>query len=41
MDGEIDFTKYDEAELIEMFGRIDPRSAPINCARLKELPRIV
>ena len=37
MDGEIDFTKYDEAELVAMFGRIDPRSAPINCARLKEL----
>ena len=37
MDGEIDFTKYDEAELVEMFGRIDPRFAPINCARLKEL----
>ncbi len=37
MDGEIDFAKYDEAELVAMFGRIDPRSAPINCARLKEL----
>jgi membrane associated rhomboid family serine protease len=37
MDGEIDFTKYDEAELVAMFGRIDPYSAPINCARLKEL----
>jgi rhomboid protease GluP len=37
MDGEIDLTKYDEAELVEMFSRVDPRSAPINCARLKEL----
>ena len=37
MDGEIDFTKYSEAELLEVWGRIDPRSAPINCARLKEL----
>ena len=37
MDGEIDFTKYSEAELLELWGRIDPRYAPINCARLKEL----
>jgi rhomboid protease GluP len=37
MDGEIDFTKYSEAELLEVWDRIDPRSAPINCARLKEL----
>jgi rhomboid protease GluP len=37
MDGEIDFTNYSEAELLEVWGRIDPRSAPINCARLKEL----
>jgi rhomboid protease GluP len=36
-DGEIDFTKYGEAELVEMFGRIDPRSAPINSARLKQV----
>jgi hypothetical protein len=32
MDGEIDFTKYSEAELLELWGRIDPRYAPINCA---------
>ncbi len=36
MDGEIDFTKYDESELVEAFTRIDPRRAPINHARLKE-----
>jgi len=33
---EIDYTKYTEAELVEMFGRMDPRYAPANCARLKE-----
>lgn len=37
MDGEIDYTKYDEPELVDMFGRTDPRWAPVNCARLKEL----
>ena len=37
MDGEIDFTKYDEAELVAMFGRMDPRWVPGDRARLKEL----
>jgi rhomboid protease GluP len=37
MDGEIDYTKYDESELVDMFSRTDPRWAPINCARLKQL----
>jgi rhomboid protease GluP len=37
MDGEIDFTKYDEAELLAMFGRMDPRWVPVDCARLKKL----
>lgn len=34
---EIDFAKHTEPELVEMFGRLDPRYAPGNCARLKEL----
>jgi hypothetical protein len=37
MDGELDFTKYQESELVEMFGRMDPRFAPQNYARLKTL----
>ena len=37
MDGEIDYTKYDESELVEMFERTDPRWAPVNSRRLKEL----
>jgi rhomboid protease GluP len=37
MDGEIDYKNYDESELVDMFSRTDPRWAPINCARLKEL----
>jgi rhomboid protease GluP len=37
MDGEIDYSKYNEHELVDMFGRTDPRWAPINYARLKEL----
>jgi hypothetical protein len=37
MDGEIDYKKYDESELVDMFSRTDPRSAPVNYARLKEL----
>ena len=37
MDGELDFTKYEESELVEMFGRMDPRFAPQNYARLKTL----
>jgi len=37
MDGEIDYTKRTEAELLEMFGRLDPRFAPDECARLGKL----
>jgi hypothetical protein len=37
MDGEIDYKKYDESELVDMFSRTDPRWAPVNYARLKEL----
>jgi hypothetical protein len=36
---EIDYTKHTETELVEMFGRMDPRYAPANCARLY-LPRL-
>ena len=34
MDGEIDYTQHTEPELVEMFGRLDPRYAPAECARL-------
>jgi hypothetical protein len=37
MDGELDFTKYQESELVETVGRMDPRFAPQNYARLKTL----
>ena len=34
MANEIDYTKHTEPELVEMFGRMDPRYAPEACARL-------
>ncbi len=34
MANEIDYTKHTEPELVEMFGRMDPRYAPEECARL-------
>jgi len=34
VDGEIDYTKHTEPELVDMFGRLDPRYAPTECARL-------
>jgi hypothetical protein len=34
MEGEIDYTQHSESELVEMFGRLDPRRAPAECARL-------
>jgi rhomboid protease GluP len=34
VDSEIDYTKHTESELVEMFGRLDPRYAPAECARL-------
>ncbi|HEY2779383.1 MAG TPA: rhomboid family intramembrane serine protease [Steroidobacteraceae bacterium] len=37
MDGEIDFTTFDDSELLERLGRIDPQRAPVNYARLKGL----
>jgi len=37
VDGEIDFTAHTEPELVEMFGRMDPRYAPTDCARLGKL----
>jgi hypothetical protein len=36
MEDEIDYTKHTEAELVDMFGRLDPRWAPAECARLAE-----
>ena len=37
MESEIDYTKHTEAKLVEMFGRMDPRFAPVECARLGKL----
>jgi hypothetical protein len=34
MEDEIDYTKHTEAELVDMFGRLDPRWASAECARL-------
>ena len=34
MDDEIDYTQHTEPELVDMFGRLDPRYAPAECARL-------
>jgi rhomboid protease GluP len=34
VEAEIDYTKYTEPELVEMFGRMDPRYAPEECKRL-------
>ena len=34
MDSEIDYTKHTEPELVDMFGRLDPRYAPNECTRL-------
>jgi rhomboid protease GluP len=34
---ELDYSKHTEAELVEMFGRMDPRFAPVECARLGKL----
>ena len=36
MESETDYTKYRESELVDMFGRMDPRWVPLDCARLKE-----
>jgi hypothetical protein len=33
MERELDYSRRTEAELIEMFGRMDPRYAPLECAR--------
>jgi rhomboid protease GluP len=37
VENEIDFTAHTEAELVEMFGRMDPRYAPEQCAKLAQL----
>jgi hypothetical protein len=34
VDDAIDYTKHSEAELVDMFSRLDPRYAPAECARL-------
>jgi rhomboid protease GluP len=34
VDGEIDYKKHSESDLVDMFGRLDPRYAPAECARL-------
>jgi len=34
MERELDYSQHTEAELAEMFGRMDPRYAPLECARL-------
>lgn len=34
MDEQVDYTQYSESELVEMFGRMDPRYAPEQCDRL-------
>jgi hypothetical protein len=34
VDNEIDYTQHSEPELVEMFGRLDPRYAPAECTRL-------
>jgi hypothetical protein len=34
---EVDYTKYDESELVEVFGRMDPRRVPVECARIRAL----
>jgi rhomboid protease GluP len=36
MESESDYTKYKESELVDLFGRMDPRWVPADCARLKE-----
>jgi hypothetical protein len=34
VEDEIDYSKHTESELVDMFGRMDPRYAPAECARL-------
>jgi hypothetical protein len=34
VDSEIDYTKHTESELVDMFGRLDPRYAQAECTRL-------
>jgi hypothetical protein len=34
VDDEIDYTQHTEPELVDMFGRLDPRYAPAECTRL-------
>jgi rhomboid protease GluP len=34
VESELDYAKHTESELVDMFGRLDPRYAPAECARL-------
>jgi hypothetical protein len=34
VESEIDYKEHTESELVDMFGRLDPRYAPAECARL-------
>jgi rhomboid protease GluP len=36
VEDEIDYTKHTESELVDMFGRMDPRYAQVECARLSK-----
>jgi rhomboid protease GluP len=36
VESEINYTEHSESELVDMFGRLDPRYAPENCARLSK-----
>jgi len=36
MERELDYSQHPEAELVEMFGRMDPRYAPLACAGLRK-----
>jgi hypothetical protein len=37
VDDEIDYSQHTEPELVDMFGRLDPRYAPTECARLAKI----
>ena len=39
VDSEIDYTKHTEPELLDMFGRFDPRYAQAECTRLAKFLR--
>jgi hypothetical protein len=39
VDDKSDYTKYAEPELVDMFGRLDPRYAQAECTRLAKFLR--